>query len=280
MKKNCPKFMGTKSREERRRIASIRRPALAISPRHTERQMVLEITKKWYHKYPLVATDPWQNPQQQRKMRAILPTPCKLLIFQCFLMRSVAFTAISPTRQRLDRLSHITLSETPTIQDENVEAPASVVYYDNVMDESMPDGVVCARGVCVLADSDFNNFSEESKNGLVDSVLNSYLGPRLLLAGASILYGTNFPLGKMMNDALPPSAATCARMVLAALALSPFLPKLSPKLSGSALLCGCFTALGYTTQSLALVDISPATVAFLGAATVIVCPTLEGENAT
>jgi drug/metabolite transporter (DMT)-like permease len=41
------------------------------------------------------------------------------------------------------------------------------------------------------------------------------------------------------------------------------------------MLCGCFTALGYTTQSLALVDLSPATVAFLGAATVVVCPTLE-----
>lgn len=78
-----------------------------------------------------------------------------------------------------------------------------------------------------------------------------------------------------MNESLPPSAATSSRMVLAALALSPFLFKLSPKLIGPALLCGCFTALGYTTQSLALVDVSPATVAFLGAATVIVCPTLE-----
>jgi len=64
-------------------------------------------------------------------------------------------------------------------------------------------------------------------------------------------------------------------MVLASLALSPFLPKLSPKLFSSALVCGCFTALGYISQSLALMDISPATVAFLGAATVIVCPTLE-----
>jgi len=71
-----------------------------------------------------------------------------------------------------------------------------------------------------------------------------------------------------MNESLPPSAATSARMVLASLALSPFLFKLSPKLIGSASLCGCFTALGYITQSLALVDVSPATVAFLGAATV------------
>jgi drug/metabolite transporter (DMT)-like permease len=159
-----------------------------------------------------------------------------------------------------------------TVQDETVDAPASVVYYDDFLDDSLPDGVVCARGLCVLADYD-EVIDEDA--GLVGKVLNSYLGPRLLLAGASILYGTNFPLGVMMNDALPPSAGVCARTVLAAAALSPFLFKLSPKLSGPAMLCGCFTALGYTTQALALKEISPATVAFLGAATVIVCPTLS-----
>lgn len=162
-----------------------------------------------------------------------------------------------------------------TIQDESADAPASLVFYDDLPQ----GGIVCARGVCVLSDNEFDEKTveqgSEEGDGLVNSVLNSYLGPRLLLGGASVLYGTNFPLGAIMNDALPPSAATSARMVLAALALSPFLPKLSPKLSGSALLCGCFTALGYVTQSLALADISPATVAFLGAATVIVCPTLE-----
>ena len=79
-----------------------------------------------------------------------------------------------------------------------------------------------------------------------------------------------------MNDALPPAAATSARMLLAAVALSPFLLQLSPAIRMSALLCGCFTALGYVTQSLALVDTPAATVAFLGAVTVIVCPALEG----
>jgi drug/metabolite transporter (DMT)-like permease len=64
-------------------------------------------------------------------------------------------------------------------------------------------------------------------------------------------------------------------MLLASLALSPFLFKLEGKLAPKALLCGCFTALGYITQSLSLVDTSPAKVAFLGAATVIVCPALE-----
>jgi drug/metabolite transporter (DMT)-like permease len=178
-----------------------------------------------------------------------------------------------------------------TTQDESVSSPASVVYYDDLLTD--PDGVVCAHGLCVvdemehggiegLETSSSSSTSSSSTPGtpekelsIFDKMLNSYLGPRALLAFASILYGTNFPLGTIMNESLPPSAATSARMVLASVALSPFLFKLDKKLAGSAMLCGCFTALGYTTQSLALVDLSPATVAFLGAATVVVCPTLE-----
>jgi len=157
---------------------------------------------------------------------------------------------------------------TETTQDPDVDSPASLVYYDDFLQN---EGVVCARGVCVLVD---DGEFEEPKS-LVDNILSSYLGPRILLAGASVLYGTNFALGAIMNDAMPPSAATAARMVMASLALSPFLFRLNPALAGSAALCGCFTALGYITQSLALVDTSPATVSFIGAAVVLVCPVLE-----
>jgi len=208
---------------------------------------------------------------------------CKLVaISLSAVIHCSAFSGNYNALERRKPNNRITLFDSPTpvqdeitpstIQDESIDAPASLVFYDDVPE----GGLVCARGLCVLADYEIDEETEESEDGgIVNSVLNSYLGPRLLLGGASVLYGTNFPLGTIMNEALPPSAATSARMVLAALALSPFLPKLSPKLSGSAMLCGCFTALGYVTQSLALVDISPATVAFLGAATVIVCPTLE-----
>ena len=136
----------------------------------------------------------------------------------------------------------------------------------------------CARGVCVLPDDEEIDWSkppsyadtaagttlQQKEQSITDKFLSSYLGPRLLLAFASILYGTNFPLGAIMNEALPPSAATSARMLMASLALSPFLFKLEGKLAPKALLCGCFTALGYITQSLSLVDISPAKVSFLG----------------
>jgi drug/metabolite transporter (DMT)-like permease len=64
-------------------------------------------------------------------------------------------------------------------------------------------------------------------------------------------------------------------MLLAAIALSPFISQLPRELIGMSLLAGCFTASGYVTQSMALVDTSPATVSFLGAATVIWCPFLE-----
>lgn len=41
------------------------------------------------------------------------------------------------------------------------------------------------------------------------------------------------------------------------------------------MLCGAFTAVGYTAQSIALVDTPAATVAFLGALTVVVVPALK-----
>lgn len=184
----------------------------------------------------------------------------------------------------------VTDADTETTQDETISDPASVVFYDDLLDPDNPTGVVCARGVCVLHDDDYDfsapppgssdagsldTATESKQESIVDKFLHSWIGPRLMLAFASILYGTNFPLGAMMNESLPPSAATSARMLLASVALSPFLFKLEKSLAPKALLCGCFTALGYITQSLSLVDTSPAKVAFIGAATVIVCPALE-----
>jgi drug/metabolite transporter (DMT)-like permease len=173
--------------------------------------------------------------------------------------------------QQLQRRESIAV--TTTTQDDTVDAPASVVFYDDFLDDAVPDGVVCARGICVLRDDELCVVDEELS--LWNRFLCSYLGPRALLAGASVLYGTNFPLGAIMNESLPPSATTSARMLLAALALSPFLPNLNPKFAKTALLGGCLTATAYLAQSQALMTTSPATVAFLGAATVVVCPILE-----
>lgn len=111
--------------------------------------------------------------------------------------------------------------------------------------------------------------------GLLEDVLSSYIGPRVILALSAVLYGTNFPLGAIMNDNLPASAATSSRMVLASIVLSPFLLQLKPSLRTQVLIGGAFVSMGYISQSVALIDTSPALVSFLGAATVIVCPILQ-----
>ena len=108
----------------------------------------------------------------------------------------------------------------------------------------------------------------------VDDLSASYVGPRFVLGLVAMLYGTNFPLGAIMNDNLPACASTSSRMVLASAVLSPFLFKLRPNLVSRVLLGGSFVSLGYISQSLALVDTSPALVSFLGSATVLVCPIL------
>ena len=201
-----------------------------------------------------------------------------------------------------------------TTPDPMVDSPSSLLYYDDLLNQA---GVVCARGVCVLVEEEdgfdygfddkgepttpnpnpkstsrFVSYNEGEpttpKSTSPLSVKNyklakraRYLMPRLTLTFASLLYGTNFPLGAFMNADLPASATTSSRMLLGALVLSPFLPKLEKPLIAGSLLCGCFTALGYISQSVALVDTDSSTVAFLGAVTVIVCPlvdSLSGEK--
>jgi drug/metabolite transporter (DMT)-like permease len=142
---------------------------------------------------------------------------------------------------------------------------------------SMPD-VVCAKGISaevVETEIQLDSFDSHEPMSLVEMVMSSYLGPRLVLGVTACIYGTNFPLGAIMDEALPASAVTCARMVIASLVLSPFLLQIKPNLAARVILCGCFTSMGYITQSLALVDTSPAKVSFLGAAAVLVCPLLE-----
>ena len=144
-----------------------------------------------------------------------------------------------------------------------------------------PEGVVCARGVCVVAEPEALEVCFLDEAGTIecqpnpDAAASQPWWPSALLLGCSVLYGTNFPLGRLMNDALPASASSSARFLMAALALAPFLPRLNPQIRAQALLCGSFTSLGYVSQSISLVDTPAATVAFLGALTVIICPALS-----
>lgn len=171
-----------------------------------------------------------------------------------------------------------------TMTDDKPSTTSENLTLDN--SDTDPEGVICARGVCVLAEEEApeicylnDDLSEvvcepNPNSVVVPGFTVAYIWPRALLLICSVLYGTNFPLGRLMNDAMPASAATSSRMVLASIALSPFLFQLKPSLRKSAAICGTFTALGYISQSIALVDTPAATVSFLGALVVIVCPAL------
>lgn len=143
---------------------------------------------------------------------------------------------------------------------------------DALLDE---DQMNCVQSGLVEVCHIDNAVPEKLDSNLLESVLSSYIGPRVILALVAILYGTNFPLGALMADNLPASAATSSRMVLASLVLSPFLLQLKPTLQKQVLVGGAFVSLGYVSQSIALVDTSPALVSFLGSATVLVCPLLQ-----
>ena len=106
--------------------------------------------------------------------------------------------------------------EKPTI----LEEPTLILDEDDEYDDDeFLDDVVCARGVCVLVDEDYTAEElctiDEDSGDIVCEVNEAavqpglsvaYLWPRAMLLICSVLYGTNFPLGRMMNDALPASA--------------------------------------------------------------------------
>jgi len=84
----------------------------------------------------------------------------------------------------------------------------------------VPDGVVCARGVCVIAEPEAPEVCRIDDDGSIqcepnpDAAVVKPWWPSALLLGCSVLYGTNFPLGRLMNDAMPASAASSARFAL------------------------------------------------------------------
>lgn len=110
---------------------------------------------------------------------------------------------------------------------------------------------------------------------ITDESSGSDLAFKALLLAVAVGYGTNFPVGRLMNDALPAAATTSGRFTLAALALSPFIPRLEKRLVVPAVVTGLCDAVGYCAQSLALVDTPAAKVSFLGALTVVWVPCLS-----
>jgi len=103
----------------------------------------------------------------------------------------------------------------------------------------------------------------------------------LLMLAVAMLWGSNFPAVKATLEAgLPGSAAAALRFSVAALALLPLLKppegekELPRELVLGGLECGCWLALGYIAQSLALHDLPAGTVAFLASLQVVFVPVL------
>ena len=200
-----------------------------------------------------------------------------LLCFTAILSPSAAFSAVPDTRHRVVEQMRMVNTAFDFDGDEAIPKTLSGtknLYTDNLI--TFDDGPCVEVGHMIeYCPVDHQAPQVKGNNAFVESILSTYIGPRIVLALVAILYGTNFSLGALMNDNLPASAATSGRMVLAAAVLSPFLLQLKPSLRSSVLLGGAFVSLGYVSQSIALVDTSPATVSFLGSCTVLVCPLLH-----
>jgi len=98
----------------------------------------------------------------------------------------------------------------------------------------------------------------------------------MLMFAVAILWGTNFPAVKSSIEAgLPASAAAAMRFSIAAVALSPLLRdvrSLPRELITGGLECGCWIALGYIAQALALQDLQAGAVAFIASLQVVFVP--------
>jgi drug/metabolite transporter (DMT)-like permease len=96
------------------------------------------------------------------------------------------------------------------------------------------------------------------------------------MLAVAVLWGTNFPAVKAGLEAgLPASVAASARFSIAAIALLPLLKDfraLPRDLVVGGLECGCWIALGYVAQALALGDLQAGAVAFLASLQVVFVP--------
>jgi hypothetical protein len=99
--------------------------------------------------------------------------------------------------------------------------------------------------------------------------------PRIIFLACCIAYGTNFALGRSMNEALAPSVVSGLRFSLAALALSPFLRQMRAELVKESIFMSTFIAAGYIGQSISLQTIEAGKAGFICSLSVIVCPLLE-----
>eukprot|EP00277_Geminigera_cryophila_P030282 CAMPEP_0173059552 /NCGR_PEP_ID=MMETSP1102-20130122/2055_1 /TAXON_ID=49646 /ORGANISM="Geminigera sp., Strain Caron Lab Isolate" /LENGTH=449 /DNA_ID=CAMNT_0013925583 /DNA_START=94 /DNA_END=1443 /DNA_ORIENTATION=+ len=124
--------------------------------------------------------------------------------------------------------------------------------------------IVCMEGLCAVSAEDN-----------VELTPAEYWFPRALFLSCCVAYGTNFALGRFMNEALAPSVVSGLRFSLAAVALSPFLKDIKKELIKDSVLMSLFIAAGYIGQSISLQTIEAGKAGFICSLSVIICPILE-----
>lgn len=141
-----------------------------------------------------------------------------------------------------------------------------------------PDAAAVAptAAAAAVADGGVTGFAADGRAPPGLSV--AYLWPRVLLLGVAAIWGTNFGTVKLIQTALPASAAAGVRFGLAAAALSPALlgarRRLSAGLWREGVVAGLWVFAGYATQSIALEGCHANTSAFLCSLAVAAVPLL------
>ncbi|CAN0300024.1 unnamed protein product [Ectocarpus sp. 4 AP-2014] len=98
---------------------------------------------------------------------------------------------------------------------------------------------------------------------------------RAMLAGAAMLYGTNFGCVKLLEESVPMSLAAALRFSVALVPFVPFLKKVNPGVFRAGAEVGLLNAIGYWAQSESLMTTTASKSAFICSLAVVFVPLLD-----
>ncbi|CAN0379598.1 unnamed protein product [Ectocarpus sp. 8 AP-2014] len=112
---------------------------------------------------------------------------------------------------------------------------------------------------------------QQQQGGAEDGLWTS----RAMLAGAAMLYGTNFGCVKLLEESVPMSLAAALRFSVALVPFVPFLKKVNPGVFRAGAEIGLLNAIGYWAQSESLMTTTASKSAFICSLAVVFVPLLD-----
>ncbi|CAM9582703.1 unnamed protein product [Ectocarpus sp. 12 AP-2014] len=112
---------------------------------------------------------------------------------------------------------------------------------------------------------------QQQQGGAEDGLWTS----RAMLAGAAMLYGTNFGCVKLLEESVPMSLAAALRFSVALVPFLPFLKKVNPGVFRAGAEVGLLNAIGYWAQSESLMTTTASKSAFICSLAVVFVPLLD-----